>query len=67
MIKVSVFWNDNSDQLADMLKYLNDTDEASVELIPAENQSGEGEEMMTSDLSALKGIAESFGCRVVDE
>jgi len=63
MIKVSVFWTNDSDQLVDFLKYVSTLNITTT--IPADEQSGDGEEIWTSDVDQLKKVANDFGCTVV--
>lgn len=63
MKKVSIFWNRDSNDLSRLIvdELQNDS---RVELIPAEQQGGSGEEVYTSDVSWLSNLAVRFNCSI---
>ena len=56
LIRVGIFWKNSSEDLVNLLK------EADVQCISALEQGGYGEEVLTSDVGALRELADWFSC-----
>ena len=62
MYKASIYWTSNSSNLTGLIDELES--DPTVQFIPADQQDGDGEQVLTSDIAHLRELAAKFNCTV---